>query len=437
MDLITFFGRLHPLVVHLPIGMLLLAACFLLLGKHKDFTFLHKALPTTFLLSSIGAIGAALLGWLLARNGGYAEDTLFWHRWLGIAVAVVSLAAWYWTKQRKQLNIWLMGGLIALLSYTGHLGGSLTHGEDYLIQPLRGAKASEVLQLPQEKDSIEVYQHLVKPVLQAKCYACHNDSKQNGGLNLASWEGLQKGGDSGDLLAQNVWESELFKRVTLSQSNQKFMPPKGDPYTFNEIQILKFWLAEGAKQDLKLTEVEVSNEVKEVLLHEYALDLSPKTFVETIEIEALDETIIQELEQVGWRVKPLGESSNFLEISPQQGVDIDPAKLEVLLKAAAHITWLNLGRSELKNQDMEILANFSNLSRLRLEKNNLSDEGLAHLTGLEHLESLNLYGNPITDAGLKYLENLPALKKVYLWQTQVSEDGKSALSTKRSQVEII
>ena len=426
---------MHPLVVHLPIGFLLLAGIFFFLGRNEKYAFLHKALPVTFLLSALSAITAAVFGWLLARNGGYADTTLFWHKWLGISVAAFSGIAYWQSTGNRKTPVWLLALSITLLGITGHLGGVLTHGEDYLTEPLRANVKSEKKALPHQLDSIDLYAHLVQPVFEKKCYACHNDTKQNGGLNMANWEAFQMGGDGGKVFAHEAYESELFHRVTLAQSSKKFMPPKGEPLSFGEINILKWWLENGAKSEIKLSALNIPEEIKSTLLHDYGLDVNPKPFVETVQIDALPESVLTELESAGWRVSILAQTNNLLEVSPEAKVTSEA--MNALLKAKEHITWLDLSNSELMDNDLEALSQFSNLSRLRLEKNNISDAGLSHLTELKNLESLNLYGNPITDAGLIHLEQLPALKKVFLWQTAVTEAGKTNLKDVKADLELM
>lgn len=426
---------MHPLVVHLPIGFLLLAGVFFFIGRKEQYAFLHKALPTTFLLSALSAAAAAFFGWLLAGNGGYEDSTLFWHKWLGIGVAVFSGLAYGLSVRNGKTPAWLMALTITMLGATGHLGGSLTHGEDYLTEPLRTEIKVENIELPNQLDSIDLYAHLVQPLFEKKCYACHNDTKQNGGLNMANWEAFQMGGDGGKVFAHEAYESELFQRVTLAQSSKKFMPPKGEPLSFGEINILKWWLGNGAQLDLKLGAMDIPEEIKTTLLHEYQLDVNPKPFVETVQIEKLSKTILSELKSAGWRVSILAQTNNLLEISPEAKVTSEA--LAVLLKAKEHITWLDLSNSELTDDDLKPLAQLPNLSRLRLEKNNISDEGLLHLTGLNNLESLNLYANPISDSGLMHLQKMPALKKVFLWQTAVTELGKSNLKDAKVDLELM
>ena len=161
MDIANFLGRLHPLVVHLPIGFLLLGGVFYFVGKTKQYSFLHKALPLTFLLSTLSAGGAAFFGWLLAGEGDYDGDTLFWHQWLGIGVALFSLVLFGLSVWREKIPASLVVIAMGLLGYTGHLGGGLTHGADYLIQPLLGDPITNEMTLPEPNDSIEVYTHLI------------------------------------------------------------------------------------------------------------------------------------------------------------------------------------------------------------------------------------------------------------------------------------
>jgi uncharacterized membrane protein len=135
-NLITFIGRFHPLWVHLPIGFLILAVllkAYVVLGKKPA---LQEAVIFALLLGTISALIAAFLGFLLSQSGGYDGDLLDIHLIAGWTTVIVSGIAW-WTNKNEQrfsekLNYGILGFLILILSLTGHYGGSLTHGEDYL-----------------------------------------------------------------------------------------------------------------------------------------------------------------------------------------------------------------------------------------------------------------------------------------------------------------
>jgi uncharacterized membrane protein len=128
-------GVLHPLLVHLPIGFLLLAVLFDLLAYRAAFAQYRAALPQILFLG----FGAALLscgtGYLLSQSGEYARDSLQAHQWGGWAVAGISGGLYLLLRRQSGSKPWLSAlllGLAALLMYTGHQGGSLTHGSAYL-----------------------------------------------------------------------------------------------------------------------------------------------------------------------------------------------------------------------------------------------------------------------------------------------------------------
>ena len=68
LDTLTFFGRLHPLLVHLPIGFLIIAV--LISGKRDDRSInFNRFVSFIWFLSFISSAFTALMGWLLAQNG--------------------------------------------------------------------------------------------------------------------------------------------------------------------------------------------------------------------------------------------------------------------------------------------------------------------------------------------------------------------------------
>jgi|GEM_PF-629904 len=132
-ELSQLIGRFHPVLVHLPIGMLLLAIVFEALSRKTRYQPLQRSLPFLLLLGSMAAVFSCLSGWLLAQNGDYEADLLERHRWLGIAVAAVSLAS-YWLKMRGSASPFFVAAMLLLpgIALTTHWGITLTHGADYL-----------------------------------------------------------------------------------------------------------------------------------------------------------------------------------------------------------------------------------------------------------------------------------------------------------------
>ena len=154
MDLFAFLGHLHPLIVHLPIGFLILAVVFEFLSLAKRSEALKRAVPFVLFLGFFSASIAALFGYLLAQGSGYDLETLSDHQLYGILLAVVSGILCLFTfssielamrlKRRTFSSLMLI--MFLLVCYTGHLGGSLTHGKDYISVDIFGNRTSDKIE---------------------------------------------------------------------------------------------------------------------------------------------------------------------------------------------------------------------------------------------------------------------------------------------------
>jgi len=199
-ELIAHF---HPVLVHLPIGILLLALLFHWLSRKEKYQALEPAIPIAYLAGTLTAIASCFTGWLLSGSGEYDETTLNLHQWAGILVAFTAGTGYLFSVQnnRKQLR-YISMAILVLVTITGHLGGTLTHGEGYLTKALGGATKDSVAvrkYIANAQEAI-VYEEIIQPVLQEKCYGCHGATKQKGGLRLDSKEWLIKGGKNGAVL---------------------------------------------------------------------------------------------------------------------------------------------------------------------------------------------------------------------------------------------
>ena len=80
--LFEFFGRFHPISVHLPIALLLLVPLFELAGRRREFSYLPLAVDFVLGVAVLAAISAATLGWLLARNGADTGPLVQYQSWI-------------------------------------------------------------------------------------------------------------------------------------------------------------------------------------------------------------------------------------------------------------------------------------------------------------------------------------------------------------------
>ncbi|MBB4077747.1 putative membrane protein [Lewinella aquimaris] len=443
-DYALFFGRFHPLIVHLPIGFLLLAVLLELWPGDR----VRPAIRVAWVLGAASAVGAATAGWLLASGGGYGGPTLFWHRWAGVAVAVLAVGGCY-VQNRGGITAKVYGLMTAgALTLAGHQGGNLTHGEEYLfqyappvVQKLAGhVPDTAVLQdwSAVNIDSINVYRTFLRPVIGDKCVRCHNADKQNGGLRMDSAHLLYAGGDSGPLFVPGkAMDSRWVNRVTLPSSNVKAMPPQGERMTFTEVKLLEYWINHGADTLSTLVVSDIPDDLKALLLRDYALDLRPRQYVETVQGSAIDEQTREGLRSLNWLISDLVPGGPALEAKPQPGKTVDAKALRELSAAAGkQVAYLYLDGQALSDDDLAIVADFPNLNRLRLTGTGVGEQTLDGLKRLEHLESLNLYGTEVGDFTFEYLSSYPALRRVYLWQTAVTPGAAAAFAEKHPQIAV-
>jgi len=85
----------------------------------------------------------------------------------------------------------------------------------------------------------------VKPVLKARCYACHGALKQESDLRLDTAASIRNRSDSPIIDVKQVGLSELLVRV-MSKDDDLRMPPEGEPLKPAEIAAIRKWIASGA-----------------------------------------------------------------------------------------------------------------------------------------------------------------------------------------------
>lgn len=262
--MIEFLGKFHPLFVHLPIGFLVLLAGLEWLALRPGWKELATANRVILLLTIPASIASVLCGWLLAADGSYEGQALFWHRWLGTAVGGAVILLWI-IRQRGWMTAYRRGlfATLILLTIASHFGGSLTHGSDFLSWPKsRTAKvepASEAQLLAQP-----VYATVIQPIFDKYCVSCHGAEKAKGGLRMDTVEHLRKGGDSGPLFDPPGAEYSLLgNRLNLPEDDDDHMPPAGKPQLSPaQLAVVKWWLDAGAKLDeTKLSDLKPAPEV--------------------------------------------------------------------------------------------------------------------------------------------------------------------------------
>jgi len=433
LDIASFSGQLHPLIVHLPIGFLILAMLFELVSYSKKYEFLKSSVSITLLLGFIAAVFACIFGYILSLSGDYDYQELNNHKLSGIALAIgtgllfllVSDPVKKLIEVRRSVFSGLCIFIVALVSYTGHQGGRLTHGSEYL-------SIKVLLEQPREKpESIEqamIFEDVVHPILIQRCSQCHRDGKKKGEFSVQTLADLLKGGKTGAaIVAGSLNKSELFVRIMLDPTNEKFMPTDGKtPLTKAEMEIIQWWIEKGQAVDGKtMSELENSQVIKTKVAA--YLKIGETSGSNELAVETNDSVnpdipdfvnmaLIDTIRSKGLNIRVMQHKPLMLDVTLPEGKgDLLNLVKSDLKSISKNIIWLNFSNNDLTEQDLESLGLMSNLEKLRLEKNPITDKIIPTVLSLKHLESINLNETKLTSAGIEKLKQNSSVKRVYQW----------------------
>lgn len=440
-DSVLFFGHLHPLLVHLPIGLILLVGFLELLALFPRFRQANSNAGLILALAVPAAAMAAICGWLLSQAGGYQDKLLQWHKWFGISTAVAcALAAVLYRFNLKTAYRWCLFPSVACLIVAGHFGGSLTHGTDYFVRyapaPFRAwlsgqPKVAAVKTNQVELAQLPVFSGAIQPVLRQNCVSCHGPEKAKGGLRLDTFEALAKGGKSGPaLVAGKAADSELVRRIRLPLTDEDHMPPDGKPQpTAEELTLVQWWIDAGAPADKKIGELKASPRITQLLAARCGY---PAPVEKKVAPRPLKDVLAQAgslADELSIAITTLSPKDQWLQCNASiAGTNFDDHALAKLAAIGANMRWLDLAGTAVTDAGLNQLGAMPNLTRLHLERTKIGDQGLPQLAKLGQLEYLNLYGTAITDTGLDELQDLPKLKQIYLWETKVTPEAGKAFA---------
>jgi uncharacterized membrane protein len=135
----ALIGRLHPLLVHFPIALILIAAMAEIVAVTTRFPEWHRIAVPNLRAGAAFAIASAGAGWLLASSRIVeASAALEWHRWLGLMAALAAGAAALTTgdvgRSPRRLRLYRMAlfSAAAFVAVAGHFGAVLVWGADFL-----------------------------------------------------------------------------------------------------------------------------------------------------------------------------------------------------------------------------------------------------------------------------------------------------------------
>jgi uncharacterized membrane protein len=411
-DWLQFFGRFHPLLVHLPIGLIVLLPVLEILGMRRPS--LREAAGLVLEIALGTCLVAILFGLLLAYGAGESGTTVTRHMRGGILLGselllcVVVRRTWL-EGQPSRAYFLLLTAVLLTLSWTAHQGGSLTHGGDYLTRYMPPAVKRFLAPSAISSHPNSFFAKHVYPALDTKCIACHGTNKEQGGLRLDSYESLMAGGKDGVVIApRNPDGSLLLQKVTLAPSDPHFMPAEGrTPLTPDEIARIRAWVRAGASAEASsVPGMVIAGEREEAPppVGDYSALMG--------EIRQMQQT--QGAKLVAVSAKP---SDGLILRTTDIAASFDDAQLAKFERFAPFIVDAELGRTAVTDEGVETLVQFKNLRALHLEDTALTGRTLGKLSSLSQLTYLNLSETRVTSDALLPLKSMPNLRHLYLFNT--------------------
>lgn len=471
-DIVIFFGRFHPLILHLPIGgvayLLFIEITRPLLRKRWN----PSPLPA-LLFTAVTALAAAALGYMLGESGDYTSDKNFLlHFQWGLAFAgFAGLALFFGLLRARGKSKFIafiyflsMTGVVATLSVTGHAGASMTHGEEYLTayapEPLKstmeaafGIEPKESILTSEEIEAIpvtdrQIYAHVVVPILNNHCYSCHSSEMQKSKLRMDSIEALLAGGKEGPAIVLNDPDgSAMIQRMELPLEDEYHMPPKEKTqHEVTHVQVLREWIALGAPADKKLGELEISEEALVAITSGVtAKKVAAPAHGAISESEQLLRKQLQP--QVQTLTEKLGGSSlsftarNSANLSFNGysiGQNMSAETLAELVPVADHIVEANMAFTSLDDAMLDQLPALPALRRLMIAGTNVTDASIQKIAEkCPNLEVLVAYQTELSDGALQNAAQLMKLEKLVLSLTKVTPEGAAKFRETQPSVDLV
>jgi uncharacterized membrane protein len=414
-------GRMHPMMLHFPITLLMLWAVMQVFGEREKFKsqIVFQSIKQLILLAGTLTAGITVVaGIFLSRESAYTSEEITWHKWTGAMLFFLSGMIYATGKIRwtyQWMNKITPVLLITAVMLTGHFGGEITHGKQYVLNPILSRKQIK----PVPFDSLQVYNDLVKPLLEKKCISCHNQQKMKGELSLVDTLSLLKGGKTGELFVPGqTATSLLLKRIHLPIEDEHHMPPEGKlQLSFEEMNLLEWWVKNHTNFTQRLNTLPPNDSLVVWAKSRYSNPDAP-----SYKFRPVDAALLTQLNTSYCSVLPSDRESNALDARLFSKEAYAAKQLEDLKKISEQLVSLSLSKMPVMDDDLKKVATLKNLRKLDLSFTNISTNGLHELTRLAHLEKLSLAGTQLVFKGiLNILRECKQLKTVGIWNTGLTD----------------
>ena len=429
-------GRMHPMLLHFPIVLLLVSVImeFFQFKIKEDSRDFYRDITSRIMFSGIVlAAITVIMGIFLSLEDSYeGGNVLNWHKWSGLSIVFFSTLIFIFKSR-----IWYKQGLAKagaiILSLTivlaGHFGSVLTHGENFVLEPVTKSPLVPI-------EQALVYDHVIQPIFQEKCVSCHNDEKLKGKLKLTDSVSIMKGGKTGKLFVPGDPQvSLLLERIHMPLGNKKHMPPSGKPQLSpEEVRILFTWIKDHADFKKKVIDLPADDSLRILA----AARFKPVAKIEDeYDFAAADEETIENLNTFYRRVSPVSMESPALAVSFFSKNAYNSKSLEELSEIKEQIVSLRLSRMPVKDEDLNFISKLKELQKLDLNFTDISGSGLKELSALKKLQTLSLSGTRINLQQLLPIISNKNLRELSVWNTSLTEKDIQQLKKVNSSLNII
>ncbi|MEL7065797.1 MAG: c-type cytochrome domain-containing protein, partial [Planctomycetota bacterium] len=420
-------------------------------------------------------------GWTMSERDPVSRamaSTLEWHRWTGVGVLALTVLCVLLRQKTSAFRGALFCGAIGV-GVTGHLGGTMSWGDGYLLEPIQSWRAANartepapesVVRLKNESErpvgaapgvllggpsSLDVSEETkprlkdpeaestpikmefvkdIQPILERYCVECHGPRKKKGGLRLEPIDAAFPTGDEDfwTMLPGDGESSLLVQRMLLPRDDDEAMPPKGDAVPADQIQKVITWINAGAHgpglEHIKRAATKAVDERR----------LDPLGLLEPTEAEqALIDTAVAALRDRGVVVQAVAQRHYGLEVNLSL---LRPAAsdehLDLLRGLEPVLVRLDLSRTAVTDEGFAQVAALPELRDLRLGGTQLGDAIAPVLKQSPKLTRLNLYGTKCSEALLPTLSNLMSLERLHIWGSKISGDSAIAFATANPELRV-
>ena len=279
-----------------------------------------------------------------------------------------------------------------------------------------------------------MFRDVIQPILNEKCLNCHNANRAKNDLILTDYQSIMKGGKTRDaIVAGKAEESLLYKYLLLPMNDSLHMPPKEKlQLDREEIKLIGWWINTGAVAHQKYVNLPKVDSIQTIMLSKF----HPKTGLDLLEISFADQDEIKELNNPYRTVQQISATKPYIAVFLGSKKDFSAKDLTELKDIGNQVVSIDLGNSQVKDDDLKNLKQFPHVQKLHLQNIAIGDEGVKHLKDLRFLDVLNLSGTKVSAKTLDEVSGWKNLKKLYLYNTAVSEESVTSLKKSRPELEV-